>query len=373
MKHTIKFANWFSRWNDWSGILSISVFTAVFVIVMVLLLSLKRKKYLLSKKHFYQMRFRNGNAKEATLAHNWHVIDLFSKPTYCNVCETLMVSGVVCVYCNLYADEKCLKKADKQFKCKQIYDNSPVASIDDEQLKMLKRKWHHLWIRGNLKLHNVCFVCKEADCGSEPHLSDYKCVWCLRCVHENCLNSVSTATVVDECDFGQFRRLVLKPNFLTLARHSNNFTLMDIKLNTELLDRSLNDDWTPLIVFANPKSGSNDAEHLVSMLTTILNPLQIVEMNKSDVCIALKWIEAYSHQVRFKILVCGGDGSVGWILDEISKLQFKKYRPGIGILPLGTGNDLSRVLDWGEGYIGDVDIEDILTEVDKAEYINLDR
>jgi diacylglycerol kinase (ATP) len=40
---------------------------------------------------------------------------------------------------------------------------------------------------------------------------------------------------------------------------------------------------------------------------------------------------------------------------------------------LGTGNDLSRVLKWGEGYIGDVDIEEILTELDKAEYINLDR
>lgn len=84
-------------------------------------------------------------------------------------------------------------------------------------------------------------------------------------------------------------------------------------------------------------------------------------------------MEFYSDLIQFKILVCGGDGSIGWMLDSLCKLNFKKYEPAVGILPLGTGNDLSRSLKWGEGYVGDVDIEEILGEIDRAKFTKLDR
>ena len=43
------------------------------------------------------------------------------------------------------------------------------------------------------------------------------------------------------------------------------------------------------------------------------------------------------------------------------------------MLPLGTGNDLSRVLGWGEGHTGDVDCSEYLHVMKKAKPVMLDR
>ena len=47
--------------------------------------------------------------------------------------------------------------------------------------------------------------------------------------------------------------------------------------------------------------------------------------------------------------------------------------PLVAVLPLGTGNDLSRVLGFGEGHSADVDVEEYLDQVAVAHPAKLDR
>lgn len=73
---------------------------------------------------------------------------------------------------------------------------------------------------------------------------------------------------------------------------------------------------------------------------------------------ALRWTACTN--VRCRLLVAGGDGTVSSALDAISDLQ---QRIPVAILPLGTGNDLSRTLGWGAGHEGPIDFAKVSTFV----------
>lgn len=78
---------------------------------------------------------------------------------------------------------------------------------------------------------------------------------------------------------------------------------------------------------------------------------------------------------KYKILVCGGDGTIGWVLQCLDNVGQDSLcsNPPCAIVPLGTGNDLARVLRWGPGYTGAEDPLSILRDVIEAEDIRLDR
>ncbi|XP_061690075.1 diacylglycerol kinase theta-like isoform X4 [Syngnathoides biaculeatus] len=131
------------------------------------------------------------------------------------------------------------------------------------------------------------------------------------------------------------------------------------------------EDVRPLLVFVNPKSGGLKGEELLRGFRKILNPHQVFDLSNGG---PLPGFHAFRALPSFRVLVCGGDGTVGWVLGDLEALrhQLACREPPVGIVPLGTGNDLARVLRWGAGYGGE-DPAHILACVDEADEVPMDR
>ncbi|XP_067205135.1 diacylglycerol kinase theta isoform X6 [Linepithema humile] len=128
----------------------------------------------------------------------------------------------------------------------------------------------------------------------------------------------------------------------------------------------------PLLVFVNVKSGGCQGLQLISSFRKLLNPYQVFDLDNGG---PLPGLYVFRHIKDYKILVCGGDGTIGWVLQCLDNVgqDSECSSPACAIVPLGTGNDLARVLCWGSGYTGDEDPLNLLRDVIDAEEIILDR
>ncbi|KAF8071142.1 DGK4 [Scenedesmus sp. PABB004] len=124
-----------------------------------------------------------------------------------------------------------------------------------------------------------------------------------------------------------------------------------------LFDRR--DEEAPLIVFINARSGGRVGPELANVLARALGRSQVFDLacHRPDTVLARIWsnfdaqeaagnARAARVRARLRILACGGDGTVAWILKAIQQLRLQP-QPPVAVMPLGTGNDLSRSFSWG--------------------------
>ncbi|XP_044016768.1 diacylglycerol kinase epsilon isoform X1 [Aphidius gifuensis] len=220
----------------------------------------------------------------------------------------------------------------------------------------------HQWTLGNLPSSATCEICDE-ECGTEPGLTDWFCCWCQRCVHTSCKPMIH-----EICDYGPFKSMIIPPGSLEVV---NKRTTVRKRLQLRSIVPPVWPDWRPLIVVANRKSGNNEGAAVLSMFRRLINPAQVVDLTERDPVAALEWCRLLGNN-PCNIIVAGGDGTVAWLLNAIHKLQLTPI-PAVGILPLGTGNDLSRVMGWGKEYDYSLEPNEILKHIWAARTVKLDR
>ncbi|XP_004038207.3 diacylglycerol kinase gamma isoform X6 [Gorilla gorilla gorilla] len=247
--------------------------------------------------------------------HSW-TMKHFKKPTYCNFCHIMLMGvrkqGLCCTYCKYTVHERCVSKNIPG--CVKTYSKAKRSG----------------------EFHRKC--------------------------------ELSTL-----CDGGELRDHILLPTSICPITRDRPGEKSDgcVSAKGELVMQYKiipTPGTHPLLVLVNPKSGGRQGERILRKFHYLLNPKQVFNLDNGGPTPGLNF---FRDTPDFRVLACGGDGTVGWILDCIDKANFAKHPP-VAVLPLGTGNDLARCLRWGGGYEGG-SLTKILKDIEQSPLVMLDR
>ncbi|XP_034003628.1 diacylglycerol kinase eta isoform X2 [Trematomus bernacchii] len=300
-----------------------------------------------SREHYETAQF---NVEHFSGMHNWYACS-HARPTFCNVCKDSLSGvtshGLSCEVCKFKAHKRCAVRATNNCKWTTLASIGKDIIEDEDGIAM-----PHQWLEGNLPVSAKCAVCDKT-CGSVLRLQDWRCLWCKAMVHTACMDIYPR-----KCPLGQCKVSIIPPTALN-SIDSDGFWKATCPPSCA----------SPLLVFVNSKSGDNQGVKFLRRFKQLLNPAQVFDLVNGGPHLGLRLFQKFDN---FRILVCGGDGSVGWVLSEIDKLNLHKQCQ-LGVLPLGTGNDLARVLGWGPSCDDDTQLPTTLEKLERASTKMLDR
>ncbi|KAI0224278.1 Diacylglycerol kinase beta [Lamellibrachia satsuma] len=227
-----------------------------------------------------------------------------------------------------------------------------------------------------------CDRCKKS-IKSYNGVTGLHCCWCQLTLHNKCASQIKP-----ECNFGELQEHILPPTAICPAvlerkkpdgekdrkdmsrsnSSSENLAECPALQGQSSFQITPPLGCIPLLVFINPKSGGKQGERLLRKFQYLLNPRQVFNIIKDGPMRGLQFLKDIP---RLRILCCGGDGTVGWLLEAMDKMAFIE-KPSVAVLPLGTGNDLARCLRWGGGYEGE-SLTKILNKVSRSTVVMMDR
>lgn len=252
----------------------------------------------------------SASARDAQ--HIW--MDVDSKDYPCYVCGEVRSSHrgkrQRCMPCKIVVHQGCYSDLTQLgISCRRTFREFRRSNEAEKN--------EHHWVKQR-KATGKCSLCLKAfniKLLKSKEFVAIGCSWCKNLYHLNCFSSDSQIGA-SQCHLGELRSYIVPRHWVirvTRARPADR----RYKKRAFIARQGSEELKKPLLAFVNPKSGGNQGAKILSRLLWLLNPRQVFNLLVGGPDFAL---DLYRKVPRLRILVCGGDGTVGWVLSVIDKL-----------------------------------------------------